>query len=155
MRAFYPSVLFDRAGSVIPDYARNGDPGPLEAKRPGQGPRAERFVRHYRLRHGRGCPAVGRSPGEGDQACRLRHVTDDKSLSNRHSQAVTERTHRTLKSAATPDSLFVYGPQPLFLCSVPAQTIREANMQADHIMFAVSGAATLGWCVALSWAFGL
>jgi hypothetical protein len=28
-------------------------------------------------------------------------------------------------------------------------------MQADHVMFAVSGAATLGWCVALSWAFGL
>jgi len=27
-------------------------------------------------------------------------------------------------------------------------------MQADHVMFAVSGAATLGWCVALNWAFG-
>jgi len=82
-------------------------------------------------------------------------VTDDKSLSNWHTQAVAERTHGALKSAATPDSLFVYGPQPLFLCSVPDQTIREASMQADHIMFAVSGAATLGWCVALSWAFGL
>ena len=82
-------------------------------------------------------------------------MSDAARLPDRRAQAVTKRTHGALKSAATSDSLFVYGPQPLFLCSVPDRTIRRANMQADHVMFTVSGAVTLGWCVALSWAFGL
>ena len=82
-------------------------------------------------------------------------MSDAARLPDQRAQAVAERTHGALKSAVTPDSLFAYGPQPLFLCSGLDQTIRGANMQADHVMFAVSGAATLGWCVALSWAFGL
>ena len=84
-------------------------------------------------------------------------MTDDKSLSNWRTQAVAERTHGALKSAATPDSLFVYGPQPArpFLSRTGQKQTGAPNMQADQIMFAVSGAATLGWCVALSWAFGL
>jgi hypothetical protein len=80
----------DRQGVIC---AERGSCSPgSEAPRAG-GPRAERFVRHYRLRHGRGCPAIGRSPGEGDQACRLRHMPCDSHRSGKLGRSLWREAH--------------------------------------------------------------
>jgi hypothetical protein len=98
---------------------------PLEAKRPGQGAQGGK-VRSSKVFFGTGgsvCPAVGRSPGEGDQAYRLRHVTDDKSLSNWHTQAVAERTHGALKAPPHPTA-------SLFMARSPYSSVQYRTKQS-------------------------
>jgi hypothetical protein len=88
------------------------EPEALQAKRPGRVAQGVK-VRSSKASSARaGSSRFSSTLAAGDQACRLRHVTDDKSLSNWCTQAVAERTHSALKAPPPPGDLFVCGPQP-------------------------------------------